>query len=122
MTAPRGYILYRGPSMLDGAPIVAIATMHSENRKTGNMVQTWILREDLSPVDASKAHADASICGDCKHRWSLGGACYVNIGQAPGGIWRAYKRGAYLETCYVTLRTIGAGRAVRLGAYGDPAA
>lgn len=123
MKKPAGYVIYRGPSMLDGAPIVAIATMHSENRKTGDMVQTWILRDDVSPVEASKAGADASICGDCKHRWSLGGACYVNIGQGPGSIWRAYKRGNYPEAIGPdALAAIGAGRAVRLGAYGDPAA
>ena len=81
--------------MLDGAPIVVIATTKSSNRKTGDMVQTWILRSDIKPTEASKAGADASICGDCKHRWSLGGACYVNIGQGPGAIFRAYKRGNY---------------------------
>ena len=64
MANPTGYVIYRGPSLLDGAPIVAIATMQTSNRKTGNMVQTWILREDVSPVEASKAGADASVCGD----------------------------------------------------------
>lgn len=124
MKQPTGYVIYRGPSLLDGAPIVAIATTHSKNRKTGDMVQTWILRDDLSPVDASKASADASICGDCKHRWSLGGACYVNIGQGPGSIWRAYKRGNYPEAygSMGAIAELGADRAVRLGAYGDPAA
>lgn len=127
MKQPTGYVIYRGPSMLDGAPIVAIATMHSENRKTGDMVQTWILHDDLSPIEASKAGADASVCGDCKHRWSLGGACYVNIGQGPGSIYRAYKRGNYPDLTAANsplwaISKIGEGRAVRLGAYGDPVA
>jgi len=135
MSKPAGYVIYRGPSLLDGAPIVAIATMRSENRKTGDMVQTWILRDDVSPVEASKAGADASICGDCKHRWALGGACYVNIGQGPGAVWRAYKRGNYpdatLRRSELTgewlafqpaLSAVARGRKVRLGAYGDPAA
>jgi len=124
MANPTGYVIYRGPSVLDGAPIVAIATMHSANRKTGDMVQTWILREDVSPVEASKAGADASVCGQCVHRWHLGGACYVNIGQAPGAIWRAYKRGAYADAfgSMGAIAELGADRAVRLGAYGDPAA
>ena len=56
-----------------------------------------------------------------KHRWSLGGACYVNIGQAPGAIWRAYKRGAYADAQGTRL-DIGRNRTIRLGAYGDPAA
>lgn len=42
-------ILYRGPSLLDGQPIVAIAIVKSDNAKTGNMVQTYILREDIDP-------------------------------------------------------------------------
>ena len=36
----RGYILYEGPSMLDGEPIAVIATMTTSNVKTGDMVQT----------------------------------------------------------------------------------
>ena len=135
MKTPSGYILYKGPSLLDGSPVVVIATMHSENRKTGDMVQTWILREDISPVEASKQSADVSICGDCKHRWSLGGACYVNIGQGPGSVYRAYKRGNYQDATprrseltgewlayQGALSAVGRGRKVRLGAYGDPAA
>ena len=120
---PSGYVIYRGPSLLDGAPIVAIATMRSENRKTGPMVQTWILRDDMSPVEAYRAGADASICGDCKHRWHLGGACYVNIGHGPGSVWRAWRNWRYPAACSDPARNaIGAGRRVRLGAYGDPAA
>lgn len=101
-----------------------IATDGSNNAKTGPMLQTWILREDLSPIDASKAGADVSICGDCPQRWHLGGARYVNIGQAPGSVWRAYKRGRYQDASEnALLRTvIGQGKRVRLGAYGDPAA
>ena len=49
----KGFILYEGASMLDGAPIVVIATMKTSNRKTGDMVQTWILRSDVNPVEAS---------------------------------------------------------------------
>jgi hypothetical protein len=120
---PKGYVIYEGPSLLDGAPIVAIATMKTTNRKTGDMVQTWILRADQSPIDASKAGADASVCGDCKHRWHTGGACYVNIGQGPGAIWRAYHAGRYASAWGAfELHAIGKGRRVRLGAYGDPAA
>ena len=49
----KSFIFYRGPSMLDGAPIVAIAT-DSSNSKTGGMVQTWILRADIDPVTAAR--------------------------------------------------------------------
>ena len=121
-TKQKGFILYDGPSALDGEPIVVIATMETSNRKTGNMVQTWILRSDISPTDAAKIGLDSSICGNCPQRWFRGGACYVNIGHAPLAIYKAYKRGLYpafnpvLHSDYIT------GRKIRLGAYGDPAA
>jgi hypothetical protein len=128
---PSGYILHEGPSLLDGAPIVAIATMESANPKTGNMVQTWILRADVSPTDAVRSGADASVCGNCAQRPALGGACYVRVTHAPTQVWRKYKRGGYAPLAYPVdcddrarnkLSEIGAGRRIRLGAYGDPAA
>lgn len=128
MTKPNGLILYRGPSLLDGAPIVVIATglaSRSSNAKTGGMVQTYILREDVSPVDAIKQGADASICGDCSHRGDgtgKGRTCYVNVGQGPLAVWRAFHRGVYTTVADGTVYTVGEGRAVRLGTYGDPAA
>ena len=123
---PDGFILYRGPSVLDGAPIVVIATMSSQNVKTGkrgkkNMIQTWILREDISPLEASKKGLDSSICGSCVHRHSLGGACYVTIFQAPLSIWKAYKRGSYSESLGL-FHSLVFDRKVRFGAYGDPSA
>ena len=48
---PSGYIIYRGQSLLNGAPIVAVAITKSSNVKTGNMVQTYILADNgQSPV------------------------------------------------------------------------
>lgn len=125
MAEALGYVLYAGPSMLDEAPIVCIATMHSENRKTGDMVQTWILRADVAPLDALKDGSDASICGDCKHRQSTGGACYVNIGRAPTAVWNAYKAGKYENSASDLSSPLWRAvrhRMVRFGAYGDPAA
>ncbi|MBU4566983.1 MAG: hypothetical protein KKE29_19880 [Proteobacteria bacterium] len=121
----KGFVLYQGASELDGAPVVLIATLKSNNRKTGNMVQTWILRSDMPPVEAVKNGCDASICGDCPLRGEngQGRACYVNVGQAPGAVYRAYKAGKYNDN--PTLNEIkGAleGRMLRIGAYGDPAA
>jgi hypothetical protein len=127
---PNGFILYEGPSLLDGAPIVAIAVgtaRKSKNDKTGNMLQTFIMRADVEPIAALKTGEDASVCGDCKHRPALGGSCYVNVGQAPLAVYRAYKRGAYPRssrwtTAQPTWVDIGDDRVVRLGTYGDPAA
>lgn len=121
MALPRGYILYEGPSILDGAPIVVIATMSSKNDKTGNMVQTWILRSDVSPLEATKTGEDSSVCGACPHRHYSGGACYVTVFHAPLAIYKAYKRGSYSADKNEFYERI-VKRRVRFGAYGDPAA
>jgi hypothetical protein len=117
---PNGFVIYRGPSLLDGSPIVAIAITASTNSKTGNMVQTYILRDDVLPTEAVKSGADSAICGDCKHRPSTGGACYVNVGQGPQVVYRAFLRGNYPDA--PSIAGLGDGRMVRLGTYGDPAA
>ena len=117
-----GYVLYEGPSRFDGAPIVVIAVLRSANRKTGDMVQTYILRSHVDPVRALADGRDASICGDCKHRpGEHGRTCYVNVGQSVLAVWRAYRRGRYTRDAAAAARACK-GRMVRLGAYGDPAA
>ena len=131
MKRPNGYILWRGPSLLDGAPIVVIGIKKSGNRKTGAMLQTYILRADISPVAAIRSGADASICGSCPHRGYLvtdrdgfqrnkGRTCYVNIGQGPTGVYKAFLRGAY-PACE-DIEAFGEKQLVRLGTYGDPGA
>lgn len=116
------YILYEGPSRLDGAPIVVIATgfkSKTTNIKTGDMIQTWILRQDVKPTIAVKTGQDYSICGDCRHR---GTSCYVTVFQAPTNIWKAYVAGKYTHANTSDYQEIFTGRKVRFGAYGDPAA
>lgn len=120
-------VAYAGPSMLDGAPIILILTSGSSNSKTGDLAQSWILRSDVSPVDAVRSGADSSICGDCKHGPGRGPgfsvrSCYVNVGQAPASIWRAYHRGVYPVLSAADIARFGFERRVRLGSYGDPAA
>lgn len=149
MANATGVIIYRGPSELDGSPIVAIATgidsRSSRNVKTGAMIQTWILREDIAPTVAVRTGGDASICGDCPHRGTSDGArhgigrtCYVIMHQGPLSVWRAFKRGNY-PGAVVSVDDAGrpfivnpnerngsapvaARRMVRIGSYGDPAA
>ena len=84
------------------------------------MVQTWILLQDVNPVDAVAQGLDSSICGGCRlGPGSKRRTCYVNVGQAPLRIWQAWQAGGYDRQW--TSSTF-ANRAVRLGAYGDPAA
>lgn len=120
MKMPTGYVIYRGPSLLDGKPIVAIALTGSSNRKTGDMVQTYILREDIKPTEALRTGDDKSICGDCKHRPINGGACYVVVAQGPTVVFKTYHVGKYPVADDIA--ALGAGRMVRLGTYGDPMA
>lgn len=123
-----GFVLYRGPSVLNGAPIVAIATglqaarRHARrgvNAKTGAMVQVYILAGGRNPVRAHRAGIDAAVCGECLHRQ---GSCYVRLDQGPLQVWRAYQRGRYRQVSPQVARAALAGLPVRLGAYGDPAA
>lgn len=131
MSRRNGYTIYRGPSMIDGKPIVVIATGFadgSDNTKTGTMIQTWILREDIDPLEATRSGDDSSICGACPHRGVVvdgkneGRSCYVKVWQAPLNVWRAYHRGIYPEMDIMDLGWLFADKAVRFGAYGDPAA
>ena len=133
---PSGVILYEGPSLLDGAPIVVIATglwRPSENPKTGPMVQTWILRQDVNPFGAIHAGQDVSVCGDCPLRGILarmrgrctvnrGRACYVNVHQAPLAVWRQYRRGHHVRFDRRQHLPLFRGRMLRIGSYGDPCA
>ena len=101
--------------------IIATGFAHpSDNRKTGDMIQIWILVRSVDPVEAIRTGLDRLICGSCVHRGDGHGgdrSCYVNVGQAPLGIYRAWQAGNYPP-----LRSLEGftGRKVRFGAYGDP--
>jgi hypothetical protein len=123
MAQSKGFIIDRGLSPIDGQPYVAILTLESSNRKTGNMAQVWIMREDINPVEAVQTGKDVTICGNCPHRKQQDGtrSCYVNVGQGPNSIWKAYKRGAYSSSwSYHQLSQILKDKRIRWGAYGDP--
>jgi len=132
MASNETFIIYEGPSLYDGAPIVVLCQTGSKNRKTGDMVQTYILRSDIDPITASRTGQDKAICGDCPHMGkpsdkttgqAIGRSCYVVLAHAPLGKYRAYKRGAYPKvTGHAAIRALGLGRMVRLGTYGDPSA
>jgi hypothetical protein len=124
-----GVILFEGPSAIDGAPVVIIANRietASNNVKTGALVQTFIMRADIPPLEAVKTGADHAVCGDCPARPALGGFCYVNIGQAPTSTFKAYQRGRYarpgIDFDPALLPELFAGSLFRLGTYGDPGA
>jgi hypothetical protein len=98
---------------------VAIATFKTSNRKTGDMVQVWILDPSMNPVQSVKTGRDAkTVCKGCP--FASGKGCYVNVGQAPLSVWKAYKRGSYGRMDPKDYSKYFGGRKVRFGAYGNP--
>jgi hypothetical protein len=119
---PLGFVLYEGPSVLDpDTDIVVIASglQRSRNRKTGKMIQIWILVKDQKPLEAHEEGVDEAICGDCFHRHAR--SCYVNLGHGPIHVFNAYHLDKYIKAGPESLKYF-IGRDVRFGAYGDPAA
>ena len=104
-------IFYEGPSQLDGSDIVGIITTNSRNRKTGPVLQSWILNATTPPIEKNSDHG---ICGNCPVK----NACYVTKFQAPLNVYKAYKKGGYQPLSKHKLHN----QILRLGAYGDPAA
>ena len=112
---------------VNGSPVVAIATnivRPSKNRKTGDMVQTYILRADMKPIEAVVNGDDRAVCGDCPLRPSVatGAKCYVNTGWLTR-LWDSWNNG---NVPTITPNALGdiveaTGKPVRQGAYGDPA-
>ena len=115
-------IIYKGPSLLDGKPIVVIATYSDRNSKTGKVLQTYIIRSDINPLEASKTGEDYSICGPCvmrgtptddpKRKQAKDRDCYVNLGQGVLIVYRAFINGVYPTA---NPRDIGRGRFVGVG-------
>jgi hypothetical protein len=142
----RGVILWQGASLIDGAPVVAIASKiltASKNEKTGAMVQTYIIRSDIDPMDAVKSGDDVSVCGNCKHRPFLvklakarakllrlnapvADPCYVQVAKSVKSVFAAFKRGRYaapgIDYDVKLLPLLFEGLAFRIGTYGDPTA
>ena len=131
MGEKNSFEVWRGPSEINGEPIVMILTMRSANRKTGPMAQTTILSQAQPPHEAQASGSDAAVCGSCPLRPSTAkdGAprCYVRTFHAPLALWRAWINGGirpYSSESEGGLqrRLEADGLTLRLGAYGDPAA
>jgi hypothetical protein len=128
-----GFLLWEGPSQLDGKPIMVVAvglSRPSENEKTGNMIQTYIMRQDIPPHHAITIGADKSICGNCPHRQAADnhprgqGTCYVKVFQSCSQVFDKYSRKGYpqFDPNDSTHLSLFENKMLRLGSYGDPAA
>jgi hypothetical protein len=123
----RSLVIYRGPSLYDPATIIrAVLVLKSSNVKTGDMAQLHILLDAVAPHTAQATGQDAAICGGtckgggCPLRPVNGGGCYVVTCQGPLSTWKATRNQAPAGAA--TIAHALAGRSLRLGAYGDPAA
>lgn len=116
-------IAWRGPSAFDGREVQVVLTgleHPSTNEKTGPMVQAYILPADQHPVEAARDGA-ASICGSCPGRRTAEGWCYVSSLPLLA-IGRALRDRRMPTVGMLGARAMVAGKPLRLGAYGDPAA
>jgi hypothetical protein len=123
---PDSVTVWRGPSAIDGSPImVRVTGIHgtSTNGKTGTMAQVWILRDDKNPLAAVADGSDVAVCGACPFRPKDGvdRVCYVNLGQAPLSTFRAAQRNREQHSLLDVAEALR-GKDVRLGAYGNPSA
>ena len=128
MSKPKSSIIYRGPSEIDGSPIVAIAIVKSSNTKTGNMVQTYILCDNgLDPMLNNKLGHDFSICGNCQFRGEAvtidapgkhakGRKCYVKLFQGVLNTWKHLQKGGYpVASGHAAIAALGMGQSIVRG-------
>lgn len=124
----RDFILYEGPSLLNGDPIIAVGTgveRLSQNKDTGPMIQITIIRSDMHPREAIVTGKDAAICGTCPLRGLGDGtlrSCYVRESNGPAAIYRRYLKDGYARPSLDEVSDMMRGQDVRLGAYGEPTA
>lgn len=119
------HLLYEGQSLLTGEPVIALVSgidRTSSNHKTGPMAQIWYLARDRQPLEAIRTGADSAVCGDCKMRGDGAGkgrSCYVTLMHGPRAMYQQWAEGAAKTITKPSV--FWGGRAVRFGAYGDPA-
>ena len=127
-------VVWEGPSPINGAPIVAVITnlkTASENGKTDDMCQMYILPRDTRPVDAVDNGDDAAVCGACPLRpiaakiarlqGNIVDACYVNKGWL-GRLWDSIPNLPRVHPEIIGDFLESTGLEFREGAWGDPAA
>ncbi|MDY6899483.1 MAG: hypothetical protein SWZ49_15590 [Cyanobacteriota bacterium] len=119
------YVVWEGASLIDGSPIVLILTgfvNHTLNRKTGKLIQSWVIQQNFVPTEAAKKGLEKGICGSCPLKLSQTGACFVNI-LPVNNIYRKYFAGNYPKFSANEIEVIKRYRyPIRIGSYGDPTA
>ena len=122
MKNKNGLILFKGKSFINNKKIVVIVTglnAKTMNAKTGNMLQTWILYDDMEPHKAFKIKEyGETVCGNCPHAGYNNNSCYVKWFHAPLNVYKAYKNNRY--ECFNGNYEIFRDKSIRFGSCGDP--
>jgi hypothetical protein len=123
----QGRINRNGLVLWESATQVAIATgfkRPSANRKTGKMIQIFIIVKQVDPVTAIHTGQDEAVCFSCKLRGRINEegklverACYVDLPKSVLSVWNCFHRGGYRK---LEDYSVFDGRNVRFGAYGEP--
>ena len=121
---PTSVVLWSGPSMLTGDPIMVVASRvrePSSNSKTGDMIQIYILPLDTHPAHAWHRGGIESVCPSaCAHRSDNDKTCYV-AWERLGALWLAARKAIAAGRVGVSDGYFK-GAIVRFGAGGDPSA
>lgn len=125
-------VFYRGPSMLDGGPILGIVKFGSNNKKTGDMSQTYIIPDvGVKPNETLHDGSDASVCGGCPMRYEYDDdgkhipgtrGCYVVMFRGPNSMWKYHRNKPVITPQEFGVMVEASGSPLRLGAYGEPVA
>ncbi|MEO1377554.1 MAG: hypothetical protein AAFW70_25400 [Cyanobacteria bacterium J06635_10] len=119
------YVVWEGASLIDGSPILLILTgfvSPSANRKTGRLIQSWVLQQEFVPTFAAKHGLDEGICGSCSLKLSKTGSCYVNLAPI-NNMYRKYVACTYSKLSKNEIELLKYYRyPIRIGSYGDPTA
>jgi hypothetical protein len=118
---PGSAIVWRGPSAFTGRDVevlVQCLRTPSTNEKTGKMVQISVTQAGENPSLLRGTEREADVCGECRGQKRLDGWCYEDWQPWLIGQNRHLAEEVRIASASEMLR----GRAVRVGAYADPAA
>jgi hypothetical protein len=121
MSTPSSIIAWTGPSLFTGRDVeilVQCLRTPSSDHKTGAMLQASIVQAGQNPSLLRGTPREADVCGACRGQKRLERWCYEDWQPWLIGQRRHLARRVRVAVAAELLR----GRAVRLGAYGDPAA
>ena len=126
-------VAWEGNSPVNGDGIVAVISnlkLGSENTKTGDMAQMYIMPRDSRPVESITNGDDAAVCGACPLRpvaakiaraaGNEADVCYVNKGWL-GRLWDSIPNLPRVSPEIVGEFLKRTGLEFREGAWGDPA-